>query len=126
MSKLIRRKKEIGAALAVALHLTTLTLIGVIGHLTAGPHQRPTASAESQITADQSQTQNVQALTETDRSHLRASAVFANKLYEPRATQVFNLASSRAESGRQSSQQSMQEGEAPNEATLYTDRVDYA
>ena len=35
MSKLIRRKKEIGAALAAALQLTTLTLIGVIGQYAA-------------------------------------------------------------------------------------------
>ena len=58
MSKLIRRKKEIGAALAVALQLTTLTLIGVIAHFTGGPQQPANAPADSQISADQTQTAN--------------------------------------------------------------------
>ena len=49
MSKLIRRKKEIGAALAVALQLTTLTFIGVIGHFIAGPQQSTKAPADSQM-----------------------------------------------------------------------------
>src|SRR5262249_47572437 len=101
MSKLIRRKKEISAALAVALQLTTLTLIGVIGQFVAGTQQSTNAPADSQITADQTQTQNVQAPMGTDRSALRASAVYANKLSGARATQVFNLAVSRAESGQQ-------------------------
>src|SRR5206468_3306201 len=40
--------------------------------------------------------------------------------------QVFDLATSRAESAQQSAQQSVQEGEAPNEGpTLTTDREDY-
>jgi hypothetical protein len=54
-------------------------------------------------------------------------------LYEPRATQIFNLATSRAESAeaarqaaQQSAEQSLQQGEQPNEATLTTDRQDYA
>ena len=51
MSKLIRRKKEIGAALAVALQLTTLGLIGVIGHFVAGPQQSTKVPAASQTTA---------------------------------------------------------------------------
>jgi len=57
-----------------------------------------------------------------------AGAIPAVKLYEPQATQIFNLATSRAESAesaRQLAQQSVQEGEAPNEATLTTDLQDY-
>jgi hypothetical protein len=131
MSKLIRRKKEIGAALAVALQLMTLTLIGVIAQFTSGPQQSAQAPAGSQRAPAQSQTS--QALTASDRSALRASAVFATKLYEPRATQVFNLATSRAEAAeaarqeaQHSAQQSLQESEAPNEGpTLTTDREDY-
>src|SRR5207248_8266801 len=49
----------------------------------------------------------------------------ATKLYEPRATEVFNLATSRAESAQQSAQRSVQESEAPNEATLTTNLDDY-
>jgi HYR domain len=127
MSKLIRKKKEIGAALMVALQLTTLGLIGLILPIARGPQQPVNAPADSQMSAP-SQTQLVGALRAPP-----AGAIRAVKLYEPRATQVFNLASSRAESGRQSAeqsaqqsaQQSMQEGEAPNGATLFTDRVDY-
>jgi MBG domain (YGX type) len=127
MSKLIRRKKEIGAALAVALQLTTLTLIGVIAHFTGGPQQSVNAPAASQITADQTQTQNVQAPTGTDRSALRASAVYANKVYGPRASQIFDLATSRAESAQRSTQQAQQaqQSELPNEATLTSDQEDY-
>src|SRR5204863_9582790 len=51
MSKLIRRKKEIGAALAVALQLTTLGLIGVNAPFTGGPQQAVEAPAESQMRA---------------------------------------------------------------------------
>src|SRR5262245_21660779 len=122
MSKLIRRKKEIGAALAVALQLTTLTLIGVIGHLVAGHQHSTNAPLASQTTAapalrQTTQTNHaltVQPLTPAEKSALRASAVFAKKLYEPRAGQVFNLAINRAasaESTRQAAQQSMQAGE---------------
>ena len=71
----------------------------------------------------------VQARPVSDLSARRASAVRATKLYEPRASQIFNLATSRAEaaeSGRQGAQHSMQEGETPNEATLTTDHEDYA
>src|SRR6266542_4753719 len=123
MSKLIRHtagmKKEVGAALIVALQLTTLTLIGVMAPFVGGPEQSVTAPADSQITADQAQ--NVQAPTGTDRSDLRASAVFANKVYGPRNSQIFNLAASRAASVGQSEATN----EATNEATLTSDQEDY-
>src|SRR5437899_13078371 len=45
---------------------------------------------------DQAQTAVRQPLTAADKRALRNSAVFANKLYEPLATQVLNLATARA------------------------------
>jgi len=54
-----------------------------------------------------------------------AGAIPAVKLYEPRATEVFNLATSRAESAQQSTQQSSLLSETTTEATLTTDRQDY-
>jgi hypothetical protein len=129
MSKIIRRipgrKKEIGAALAVALQLTTLTLIGLIAPFASGPQESANAPAESEMSADQTQNQNVQAPTGTDRSALRASAVFANKVYGPPASQIFNLASSRAESAQQSAQQAAQQSETLDGATLTSDQEDY-
>jgi YDG domain/MBG domain (YGX type) len=113
-------KKEVGAALIVALQLTTLTLISLMAPFVGGPQQSAKAPEDSQMSAA-SQTQPVSAPP--------AGAIRATKLYEPRATQVFNLATSRAESAQQaaqqSAQQSLQEGEAPNGATLTTDLQDY-
>ena len=87
MSKLIRRKKEIGAALAIALQLTTLTLVGVIGYFVAGTHRSTNAPAASQTTAaPQAQTQTGPARPATDLGARRASAVRAVKLYEPPVT----------------------------------------
>src|SRR5438128_4578457 len=126
MSKLIRRKKEIGAALILALQLTTLTVIGLMAPFASGPQQSANAQADAQMSAAQTETQTAQAPTATvTRDALRASAVFATKLYEPLASEIFNLAASRAESARQSAQQSVQGGEAPNGATLTTDQQDY-
>ena len=51
MSRLIRRKKEIGAALVVALQLTTLTLIGLMLPFAGGPQQPAKAPADSQMSA---------------------------------------------------------------------------
>src|SRR6266480_5623042 len=106
MSKLIRRtKKNFGAALLVALQITTLTLVSLMLVFASGPSAPSASSAPP------------------------AGAIPAVKLYEPRATDVFNLATSRAESAesaRQAAQQSMQQAEAPNEATLTTERQDYA
>src|SRR6266536_6621030 len=120
MSKIIRRtagmKKEVGTALIVALQITTLTLISLMAPFASGPQQAAKAPADSQMTAA-SQAQPVSAPP--------AGAIRATKLYEPRATQIFDLATTRAESARQSAQQSVQAVEAPNEATLTTDREDY-
>ncbi len=112
-------KKEVGAALIVALQLTALTFLSLVSFI-GGPQQSTKAPAESQMSA--AQTQTGQPSTATALTDRRASAIRATKLYEPRATEIFNLATSRAESAQQSAQQSVQEGEAPNEATLTTDR----
>ena len=128
MSKLVRRKKEIGAALAVALQLTALGLIGLMLPVASGPQQPAKAPADAQMSAAPVAQQTDQVRPLIDRTARRASAVRATKLYEPLATQVFNLATSRAESAessRQAAQQSMQEGEMPNEATLTTNLDDY-
>src|SRR5437867_704119 len=144
MSKIIRRTvKKRGTALIVALQLTVLTLISLVSFV-GGPKQSAKAPADSQVKSsssassyssadqtaqaqtetDQTQTQTAQLLTATDKENLRASAVPAKKLYEPRASQVFNLATTRAES--QAAQRSTQESESPNDApTLTTDREDY-
>src|SRR5438874_12225910 len=83
------------------------------------------ASASSYSSADQTapdQTETYQAQTQTaqpltakdltaaDKEALRASAIPAKKLYEPRASQVFHLATRRAES--QAAQRSAQESES--------------
>src|SRR5438552_1800658 len=147
MAKLIRRTvKKRGAALIVALQLTVLTLLSLVSFV-GGPQQSSNPLADLQVKSsssaavasakeasassssgvaqtDQAETQTVQASTAISRSDLRASAHFAKKLYEPRASQVFNLATRRAES--QAGQRSAQESESPNtEPTLTTDRQDY-
>src|SRR5438034_2017072 len=116
MSKLIRRTvKKRGAALLVALQLTALTFLSLISFI-GGPQQPAKAPADSQMSgpvqtqtaaAAQDQTQAVQApMTTASHDALRASAVYANKVSGPRGTQIFNLATSRAQSTRQSAQQS--------------------
>src|SRR5207248_7769477 len=114
MSKLIRRTvKKRGAALIVALQLTALTFLSLVSFI-GGPHQSAKAPADSQVSAPaqtqtaaaaQDQAQAVQApMTSASRDVVRASAVYANKVYGARATQIFNLATSRAQSARQSAQ----------------------
>src|SRR6266550_6609099 len=101
MSKLIRRKKEIGAALIVALQITTLTLISLMLAFASGPSAPSAPSAPP------------------------AGAIPAVKLYEPQATQIFNLATTRAQSAQQSSQQSSLMSETTTQATLTTNLADY-
>src|SRR5262245_6868115 len=84
--------------------------------------------AGSQMSVAQSQTR--QARTVTGPTDRRALAIAAKKLYEPLATQVFNLAATRATSVRQSQSAhnpSFNEslGEEANEPTLTIDREDY-
>ncbi len=101
MSKIIRRKKEIGAALIVAVQITTLTLISLMLAFAAGPSAPSAPSAPP------------------------AGAIPAVKLYEPQATQIFNLATTRAQSAQQSSQQSSLMSETTTQATLTTNLADY-
>src|SRR5262245_35312887 len=84
--------------------------------------------AGSQMSVAQSQTR--QARTVSGPTDRRALAIAAKKLYEPLATQVFNLAATRAASVRQSQSAhnpSFNEslGEEANEPTLTIDREDY-
>src|SRR5213594_1047245 len=115
MSKLIRRtvRKGGGAALLVALQMITLTLLSLIGPMASGPRHPANPPAGSQVQSsssassdsssdqtDQDQTQTAQPrtahdLTAAEKEALRHSAHFAKKLYEPLASQVFNLASQR-------------------------------
>src|SRR5438874_3937019 len=119
MARIIRRTvKKRGAALIVAVQLTFLTLLSLVSFVN-GPQSRDggtpadsqakssssaavasakEASASSYSSADQTaqaQTQTAQPLTAADKEALRASAIPAKKLYEPRASQVFNLAQQR-------------------------------
>ena len=89
--------------MAVALQLTTLGLIGLMLPVAGGPQQPAKAPADSQMSAAP-QAAPVQARPVSDLSARRASAVRATKLYEPRASQIFNLATSRAESAESSRQ----------------------
>src|SRR6266403_5594592 len=83
--------------------------------------------ALSVLTGRAAQAQAVQTPS-PDRSALRASAVFAQKLYEPLASQVLNLATSRAATAQnRGSTQTTQSPESSNqEPTLTTDHEDYA
>src|SRR2546423_7655227 len=119
MRKIIRRtagmKKEIGAALVVALQLITLTLIGLMAPFATGPQHSADSAGASQVSATDAQ--SAQPPTATVQSDRRASAIAATKLSGLRATEVFNLATTRAVSASQS--------ELPSEATLTTDQEDY-
>src|SRR6187455_3023152 len=100
MSKLIRRtvRKGGGAALLAALQIISLILIGLLFPFGNGPQQKSAAVVTGQG-AEHAKTETQTAresLTAVDKSALRASAVVATKLYEPLATQVFNLATTRA------------------------------
>src|SRR5438876_8546907 len=142
MSKLIRHTQKRGTALFVALQLTALTVLSLVSFVGSPQSRDGGTPADSQVSApvaggadagissDQDQTQTAQPLTAkdltaADKAALRKSAHPAKKLYEPLASQVFNLQRSRVES--QAAQRSSQGPEAPNtEPTLTTDREDYA
>src|SRR6266550_2611310 len=135
MSKIIRRTvKKRGTALIVALQLTALTFLSLVSFI-SGPQQAAKAPADTQVSAPaqtqtaaaaQDQTQAVQApMRSASHDALRASAVYANKAYGARGTQIFNLATSRAESARQAAQHPAQGPEAPNAPTLTSDQEDY-
>src|SRR6058998_980802 len=138
MSKLIRRtvRKGGGAALLIALQILTLTLVGLLMPWGNGP-QPVKAPADTQVSAplvqttqtDQAQTETAQPTTAADltaaqREALRASAHPAKKLYEPLASQVFNLATTRAAAAENA--RNTQGPESPNDQpTLTTDQEDY-
>src|SRR5438270_11083275 len=131
MSKLIRRTvgmKKGGAALLAALQIISLILIGFLLPFGSGPQQQSAAVGAGQA-ADQAQTEKQsggrQPLTAADKRALRASAVFANKLYDPLATQVFNLATTRA--AEAAAARDAQGLEAPNDqSTIIADLEAYS
>src|SRR5437762_808871 len=121
MSKLIRHTKKRATALFAALLLTALTALLSLVSFVGGPQQSrdggtpadtqvsgPVAGGASSAVAsakeddagaqtDQAQTETAQPrtaadLTAADKAALRKSAVAAKQLYEPLASQVFNLA----------------------------------
>lgn len=133
MARIIRRvvgNKKRGAALIAALQVIALILIGFLSFF-GGPQRSPKAPAETPVSAPaQGQTQTAEAQTETAqpltaaeltaaaKADLRASAIAGTKLSGPYAAEVFNLATTRAAEAANS--------ELPNNATLTTDREDYA
>src|SRR6266550_1177451 len=129
MSKLIRRTvKKRGTALIVALQLTGLTFLSLVSFV-HGPQQSANPPADSQISVGQDQTQpalpfTAADLAAADKAGLLQSAHFAVKLQEPRASQVFNLATQRAATVRRS--HNLLGPEQPNDGpTLTTDQQDY-
>src|SRR5438874_12693587 len=103
MARIIRRTvKKRGTALIVAVQLTFLTLLSLVSFVN-GPQSRDGGTpADSQVNVAQDQTQTAQPLTAADltaaeKAALRQSAHLAKKLYEPRASQVFHLATTRVE-----------------------------
>src|SRR5262245_5191073 len=128
MSKLIRHAQKRGSALFVRRQLTVVILLSSLSVI-GGPQPRNGGTpAETQVSAPvaggaDAGTQAAPDLTGATKAALRKSAHFAKKLYEPRASQVFDLATSRAQ---QAAQRSAQQSESPNEEpTLTTDREDY-
>src|SRR5216117_2299728 len=120
MSKLIRHAQKRGTALFLAMQLTGLIVLSLLSFI-GGPQSRDGGTpADSQANVAQAQTQTAQASPTISRSALRFSAMPAVKLYEPLASQVFNLATQRAAAA-----QNTQGPELPNEATLTTDQEDY-
>ena len=143
MSKLIRHTQKRGTALFVALQLTALTVLSLVSFV-GGPQSRdggtpaetqvstPVAGgADAAISSDQDQTQTAQPitakdLTAADKIALRKSAHFANKLQEPLASQVFDLATARAADALGARQDAANNEQPYVGPSLTTDREDYA
>ncbi|PYI47083.1 MAG: hypothetical protein DMF10_07635, partial [Verrucomicrobia bacterium] len=122
--------KKGGAALLAALQIISLILIGFLLPFGSGPHQQSAGVAGSAGEgADQANTETQSAvrqpLTAADKRALRDSAVFATKLYEPLATQVFKLTTTHAAAA--AAAHDAQGPEAPNDqSTITADREDYS
>ena len=78
---------------AVGALLVFAALGALPGGRATGSHQPAGAPGESQMSATQTQTAHVS--TASAKSDRRASAIAASKLSGPRATEVFNLATTR-------------------------------
>ena len=132
MSKLIRRtiRKGGGAALIAALQVLAVILAGLLMPWSSGPQpakapaETPVSAPVPGISSNQAQAITAKTLTPSERSALRRTAVPAKKLYEPLASQVFNLANQRI--AEQAAQRSPGPEEPNTEPTLTTDREDYA
>src|SRR5205823_1230658 len=131
MSKLIRHTKKRATALFAALLLTALTALLSLVSFVGGPQQSrdggtpadtqvsgPVAGgADAGAQTDQAQTETAQPrtaadLTAADKAALRKSAHPAVKLYEPLASQMFNLATERAAAAAEA--RNAQGPESPN------------
>src|SRR3954453_11614413 len=104
MKKIIRHtagmKREIGAALLVALQVITLTLVGLIAPFASGPGQ--STKAPSGLQTSPTDLASNPTATATAKDARRVSAIAATKLSGPEATGVFYLGASRAASANQS------------------------
>src|SRR5438132_10027129 len=84
---------------AIGALLVFAALGALPGGRATGPQRSSSAPGESQRNA--TQTQTAQAPTASANGDRRASAIAATKLSGPRATEVFNLATTRAEGASQ-------------------------
>src|SRR5437763_5026668 len=100
---------------AVGTLLVFAALGALPGGRATGAHQSASAPGESQMSATQTQTGH--ASTASAKGDRRASAIAATKLFGLHATEVLNLAATRAGS--------VSQADLPNGATLTTDQQNY-
>src|ERR1041385_3782270 len=140
MPKLLRRtvRKGGGAALLIALQLITLTLLSLIGPMASGPKQAnaPADSQQASVVQDQGQqapgTDALQQqrftatdLTAAEKAALRQSAHFGKKVYEPLASEIYNLVTTNAAAVTAARNEARQLNQPYDGATLTPDREDY-
>src|ERR1041385_7446611 len=140
MPKLLRRtvRKGGGAALLIALQLITLTLLSLIGPMASGPKQAnaPADSQQASVVQDQAQqapgTDALQQqpftatdLTAAEKAALRQSAHFGKKVYEPLASEIYNLVTTNAAAVTAARNEARQLNQPYDGATLTTDQSDY-
>src|ERR1041384_1929723 len=139
MPKLIRRavKKGRGAALIAALQIITLILIGFLSLFGGSRQSVHKAPAETQVTgpvaaiaSGHAQTETAQLrtakdLTAAEKAALRQSAHFGKKVYEPLASEIYNLVTTNAAAVTAARNEARQLNQPYDGATLTTDREDY-
>src|SRR5437867_3369717 len=132
MARIIRRvvaNKKRGAALIAALQIITLILIGFFSFF-GGSQQSPKAPAETQVTGPVASgaaagNQTARPQTAAEKAALRKSAHFGKKLYEPLASEIYNLATTNAAAVTAARNEARNLNQPYNGATLTTDRQDY-